>query len=62
MSPTGPGIAIPAQAISEIENGRVTRVLVRTVGSQYETTPSVSFSGGGGSSAASHGTYGNNLF
>ena len=61
-APTGPGIAIPAQAISEIENGRVTRVLVRTVGSQYETTPSVSFSGGGGSSAAAHGTYGNNLF
>ena len=51
-APTGPGIAIPAQAISEIENGRVTRVLVRTVGSQYETTPNVSFSGGGGSSAA----------
>ena len=51
-APTGPGIAIPAQAVSEIENGRVTRVLVRTVGSQYETTPNVTFSGGGGSNAA----------
>jgi len=51
-SPTGPGIAIPSQAIAEVENGQVTRVLVRTSGSQYLTTPAVNFTGGGGSSAS----------
>ena len=51
-TPTGPGIAIPAQAISEIENGRVIRVVVRSSGSQYETIPNVSLSGGGGVGAA----------
>ena len=51
-SPTGPGIAIPAQATAEVENGQVTRILVRTSGSQYLTVPSVTFTGGGGSSAA----------
>ena len=50
-SPTGPGIAIPAQATAEVENGQVTRILVRTSGSQYLTVPSVTFTGGGGSSA-----------
>ena len=51
-SPTGPGIAIPAQATAEVENGQVTRILVRTSGSQYLTVPGVTFTGGGGSSAA----------
>ena len=51
-SPTGPGIAIPAQATAEVENGQVTRILVRTSGSQYLTVPNVTFTGGGGSSAA----------
>ena len=51
-SPTGPGIAIPAQATAEVENGEVTRILVRSAGSQYETIPNVSFSGGGGVGAA----------
>jgi hypothetical protein len=51
-TPTGPGIAIPAQATSEIENGRVTSILVRSSGSQYETIPNVSLSGGGGVGAA----------
>jgi len=50
--PTGPGIAIPAQATATVEGGVVTSVTVRTAGSQYESVPSVSFSGGGGSSAA----------
>jgi len=51
-SPTGPGIAIPAQATAEVENGQVVRILVRTSGSQYVTVPGVTFTGGGGSSAA----------
>ena len=51
-SPTGPGIAIPAQATAEVENGQVTRILVRTSGSQYLTVPNVTFTGGGGSNAA----------
>ncbi len=51
-SPTGPGIAIPAQATAEVENGQVVRILVRTSGSQYLTVPGVTFTGGGGSSAA----------
>ena len=51
-SPTGPGVAVPAQATATVENGAVTVVTVRSAGSQYESVPSVSFSGGGGSSAA----------
>ena len=51
-SPTGPGIAIPAQATSTVENGRVTLVTVRGGGSQYETIPNITFSGGGGVGAA----------
>jgi len=51
-SPTGPGIAIPAQATATVENGVVTVVTVRGGGSQYTGVPNVSFSGGGGSSAA----------
>ena len=50
--PTGPGVAVPAQATATIENGAVTVVTVRSAGSQYESVPNVSFSGGGGSSAA----------
>jgi len=51
-SPTGPGVAVPAQATATVENGKVTVVTVRSSGSQYESVPSVSFDGGGGSSAA----------
>ena len=51
-SPTGPGVAVPAQATATVENGAVTVVTVRSAGAQYESVPSVSFSGGGGSSAA----------
>jgi len=51
-APTGPGVAVPAQAIATIENGKVTVVTVRNGGSQYTGVPSVTFSGGGGSSAA----------
>lgn len=51
-SPTGPGIAVPAQATSTVENGVVTLVTVRTAGSQYTGVPNVTFSGGGGSNAA----------
>jgi len=51
-APTGPGIAVPAQAVATVENGKVTVVTVRSAGSQYESVPNVTFSGGGGSSAA----------
>ena len=51
-APTGPGVAIPAQATATVENGKVTVVTVRSGGSQYTGVPSVTFSGGGGSSAA----------
>jgi hypothetical protein len=51
-SPTGPGIAVPAQATATVENGAVTLVTVRTAGSQYAGIPNVTFSGGGGTSAA----------
>ena len=51
-APTGPGIAVPAQATATIENGAVTLITVRSVGSQYTGVPNVTFSGGGGSSAA----------
>ena len=55
-SPTGPGVAVPAQATATVENGAVTVVTVRSAGSQYESVPSVSFSGGGGSNAAADAT------
>ena len=51
-SPTGPGVAVPAQATATVENGKVTVVTVRSAGSQYTGVPSVQFSGGGGSNAA----------
>ena len=51
-APTGPGVAVLAQATATVENGAVTVVTVRSVGSQYTGVPSVTFSGGGGSSAA----------
>ena len=51
-APTGPGVAVPAQATATVENGVVTVVTVRSGGSQYTGVPSVTFSGGGGSSAA----------
>jgi len=51
-APTGPGVAVPAQATATVENGKVTVVTVRSGGSQYVGVPNVTFSGGGGSSAA----------
>ena len=51
-APTGPGVAVPAQATATIENGVVTVVTVRSGGSQYTGVPSVTFSGGGGGSSA----------
>jgi hypothetical protein len=51
-APTGPGIAVPAQAVATVENGVVTVVTVRSRGSQYTGVPNVTFSGGGGSNAA----------
>ena len=51
-APTGPGVAVPAQATATVENGAVTVVSVRSAGSQYTGVPNVTFSGGGGSSAA----------
>ena len=50
--PTGPGIAVPAQATATVEDGKVTLVTVRSAGSQYEGVPNVEFTGGGGSNAA----------
>ena len=50
-APTGPGVAVPAQATATVENGAVTVVTVRSGGSQYETIPNVTLTGGGGSSA-----------
>ena len=55
-TPTGPGVAIPAQATATVENGAVTVVTVRSAGSQYESIPNVSFSGGGGVGAAATAT------
>ena len=51
-NPTGPGIAVPAQATATVEDGKVTLVTVRSAGSQYEGVPNVEFTGGGGSNAA----------
>ena len=52
-SPTGPGVAVPAQATATVEDGAVTVVTVRSAGSQYdETPPNITFTGGGGSNAA----------
>ena len=51
-APTGPGLAIPVQATATIENGEVTVVTVFGGGSQFETVPNVTISGGGGVGAA----------
>jgi len=40
-NPTGPGLAIPVQAIASIENGSVTEILVFGGGAQFETAPNV---------------------
>ena len=55
-APTGPGVAVPAQATATVENGAVTVVTVRSAGSQYTGVPSISFDGGGGSNAAATAT------
>ena len=39
--PTGPGLAIPVQAIANIENGSVTEILVFAGGAQFEVAPNV---------------------
>ena len=51
-APTGPGIAIPAQATATVENGKVTAITVRSAGSQYEVVPSSHLLRCGGSNAA----------
>jgi hypothetical protein len=40
-NPTGPGLAIPVQAIASIENGSVTEILVFGGGAQFEVPPTV---------------------
>ena len=55
-SPTGPGVAVPAQATATVENGEVTVVTVRSAGSQYTGVPNITFSGGGGVGAAATAT------
>ena len=39
--PTGPGLAIPSQATTTVENGSVSVITVFGGGSQFETTPTV---------------------
>jgi len=51
-APTGPGLAIPVQATATIEGGSVTEVTIFGGGSQFESAPNVTFSGGGGVDAA----------
>jgi len=46
--PTGPGLAIPVQAISRLEGDSVSEVLVFGGGAQFEGVPNVTLSGGGG--------------
>ena len=50
--PTGPGVAIPAQATAEVVGDKVTRIFVRGGGSQYETPPGIQITGGGVGAAA----------
>jgi len=40
-APTGPGLAIPVQAIASVENGSVNEILVFGGGSQFEQVPNV---------------------
>ena len=39
--PTGPGVAIPVQAVATIENGSVSEVLLFGSGSQFEVAPNI---------------------
>ena len=50
--PTGIGNTIRAQATAQILNGKVTTVTVLSGGLQYQSTPNVTISGGGGTGAA----------
>ena len=43
-SPTGPGIAIPAQATATVENGSVTEITLFGGGSQYTAIPNITIS------------------
>ena len=43
-SPTGPGIAIPAQATATVENGSVTEITLFGGGSQYTAVPNITIS------------------
>lgn len=43
--PTGPGIAIQAQATATVSNGQVTDITLTTGGSQYESVPNVTIEG-----------------
>ena len=50
-SPTGPGVAIEAQASAVVTNGSVSEITILSNGSQYESVPTVTISGGGGNGA-----------
>jgi hypothetical protein len=43
-SPTGPGIAVPAQATATVENGVITGITLVGGGSQYTETPNIAIS------------------
>ncbi len=43
-SPTGPGIAVPAQATATVENGVITGITLLGGGSQYTGTPNITIS------------------
>lgn len=43
-SPTGPGIAVPAQATATVENGVITGITLVGGGSQYTETPNITIS------------------
>jgi hypothetical protein len=51
-NPTGIGNSIAAQATATIQNGRVISINLLNSGLQYETVPSITFEGGGGSGAS----------
>ena len=50
MAPTGPS-GETSTAFATLEGGSVASITVISSGSQYESTPSVTISGGGGSNA-----------
>jgi hypothetical protein len=55
-APTGPGVAIRAQASASISNGAVSQINLLSNGSQYTEIPSVNITGGGGNGASATAT------